>query len=380
MRAAGRELRTGMGPDTSPASIARTVVTTTMTVVAIVLGLYLIFLLRQPLGWVAIASFVAVALSGPVTWFGRWMKRGWAITVTLLLVLLVPVAVIAIVVPPLVREGSQLVEKVPDYAREFDDYVNNNERLKRLNAEYDITQKVQDWANDLPSRIGDAAQVLGDVGVGLVNSIFAALTIFIMTAFILGSGPRWIRTLLALQPPERARRLGDTLDRMGQAVGAYVAGALLQAFVAGITTFIMLTILGVPFAAPLAVLTALFDLIPMVGATIGAVIVGIVTVFADFPLDTIIWVIWAIAYQQIENNLIQPRIQNRAVGIHPFGVIFAVLCGGTLLGIPGAILAVPVAASLQIAAKDWWTWRTERQAAIVLPSGAPPPETPTAPA
>lgn len=361
-----------MGPDVPPSSIARTVFTTTITVVAIVLGLYLMYLLRKPLGWAAIACFVAVALSGPVAWFSRWMKRGFAITLTLLLVLLVPVAVLAIVIPPLVREGTHLVEKVPDYAREFDDYVNNNEKLTRLNEEYDITRKVQDWANELPSRIGDAAQLLGDVGVGFVNSIFAAVTIFIMTAFILGSGPRWVRMLLSFQPPDRQRRFAVTLERMSQAVGAYVAGALLQALIAGITTFIVLTILGIPFAAPLAVATALFDLIPMVGATIGAVIVGIVTVFADFPLDTIIWVIWAIVYQQVENNLIQPRIQNRAVGIHPFGVIFAVLCGGTLLGIPGAILAVPVAASLQILAKDLWQWRAERRVGLELPDGGGP--------
>lgn len=367
-----------MGHDVPPASIARTVFTTTITVVAIVLGLYLIYLLRQPLGWAAIACFVSVALSGPVAWFSRWMKRGWAITVTLLLVLLVPVVVMGIVVPPLVREGTKLVEKTPEYARQFDDYVNNNERLQKLNEQYEITRKVQDWANDLPSRIGDAAQVLGDVGVGLVSSIFAAVTIFIMTAFILGSGPRWVRMLLALQPPERRDRLGTTLERMGQAVGAYVAGALLQALLAGITTFIVLTILGVPFAAPLAVATAMFDLIPMVGATIGAVIVGIVTVFADFPLDTIIWVIWAIVYQQVENNLIQPRIQNRAVGIHPFGVIFAVLCGGTLLGIPGAILAVPVAASLQILAKDLWQYRAEQRIGLTLPAGVAGPEPPSA--
>lgn len=361
-----------MGTDASPSSIARTVFTTTITVVAIVLGLYLIFLLRQPLGWVAIACFVSVALSGPVAWFSRWMKRGWAIAITLLLVLLVPVGITAIMVPPLVKEGSKLVEKVPDYAREFSDYVNNNERLQRLNDEYDITSKIQDWANDLPSRIGDAAELLGNLGVGVVNSLFAAVTIFIMTAFILGSGPSWVRMLLSLQPAARGRRLGATLERMAQAVGAYVAGALLQAFVAGITTYIVLKILGIPFAAPLAVLTGLFDLIPMVGATIGAVIVGIVTVFADFPTDTIIWVIWAIVYQQIENNLIQPRIQNRAVGIHPFGVILAVLCGGTLLGVAGAILAVPVAASLQIAGKDLWRWRAEQRAGVQNPPGIEP--------
>ncbi len=350
-------------------SLARTVFTTTITVVAVVAGLYLIYLLRKPIGWLLVATFIAVALSGPVAWLSRWMRRGLAIALTLISVLLIPVAVIAIVVPPLVREGSHLVEKVPDYANELSDYVNRNERLQRLNDEYDITEKLQRWANNLPSRIGDAAEVLGNLGIGIVNSVFAAVTIFIMVAFILGSGPRWIRALLELQPPERARRIGGTLERMGQAVGAYVAGALLQALVAGVTTFVVLTILGIPFAAPLAVLTAIFDLIPMVGATIGAVIVGIVTVFADFPLDTIIWVVWAIVYQQIENNLIQPRIQNRAVGVHPFGVIFAVLCGGTLLGVPGALLAVPVAASLQIAVRDWWQWRAERAGELTLPPG-----------
>jgi predicted PurR-regulated permease PerM len=357
-----------MNAEPRTTSLARTVFTTTITVVAVVAGLYLLFLLRKPIGWLLIAGFVAVALSGPVAFLSRWMRRGLAITLTLISVLLIPVAAIAIVVPPLVKEGSNLVEKIPDYAREFNDYVNENERLRRIDEEYDVTGKIQDWANDLPSRIGDAAELLGNLGVGIVNSVFAAVTIFIMVAFILGSGPRWIRALLAFHPPERQRRFGATLERMGQAVGAYVAGALLQAFVAGMTTFIVLKILGIPFAGPLAVLTAVFDLIPMVGATIGAVVVGIVTVFADFPLDTIIWVIWAIVYQQVENNLIQPRIQNRAVGVHPFGVIFAVLCGGTLLGVPGALLAVPVAASLQIAVKDWWEWRSESAAAVELPS------------
>ena len=106
----------------------------------------------------------------------------------------------------------------------------------------------------------------------------------------------------------------------------------------------MLKILGVPFAGPLAVIIFFLDLIPLVGATIGAVLVGVVTVFNDFPTVTIIWVVWSIAYQQVENNLIQPQIQKRAVNINPFLVIVAVLFGSTLLGIVGALVAVPVAA------------------------------------
>ncbi len=95
------------------------------------------------------------------------------------------------------------------------------------------------------------------------------------------------------------------------------------------------------------------DLIPLVGATIGAVLVGVVTVFSDFPTVTIIWAVWSIVYQQVENNLIQPQIQRRAVNINPFLVIVAVLFGSTLLGIIGALVAVPVAATIQIAVREW---------------------------
>lgn len=138
---------------------------------------------------------------------------------------------------------------------------------------------------------------------------------------------------------------------------------MLQAAIAGTLAFVVMTILGVPFAAPLAVLVALFGLIPMVGATIAAVVVGIVTVFNDFPTATVVWTVWAVVYQQIENTVIQPRIQKRAVGVHPLGVMVAVLFGGSLLGVIGALLAVPVAASLQIGVQAWWAYRQEEAGA-----------------
>jgi predicted PurR-regulated permease PerM len=148
---------------------------------------------------------------------------------------------------------------------------------------------------------------------------------------------------------------------MSAAIGNYVGGALAQAVIAGITAFIVMKILGIPFAGPLAVLVGIADLIPLVGATIAAIIVGIVTVFADFPIDTIIWAIWAIVYQQLENTVIQPQIQRRAVDLNPFVVLVSVLFGSTLFGILGALLAIPFAASLQIAVMEWWQFRQESQ-------------------
>jgi predicted PurR-regulated permease PerM len=190
----------------------------------------------------------------------------------------------------------------------------------------------------------------------------------VLSIFMVGSGPRWVRQALALQPRERAERVERALEHMASAVGTFVAGALIQALICGVLTFIVLTVLGVPFAAPLAVLSGLFDLIPLVGATIGAVLVGIVTLFADFPLDTIIWTVWAVVYQQIENTVIQPQIQRRAVNVHPFVVLVSVLFGSTLFGVAGALLAIPVAASIQIAVAEWWTYRREQS--------RPPPITP----
>jgi predicted PurR-regulated permease PerM len=139
----------------------------------------------------------------------------------------------------------------------------------------------------------------------------------------------------------------------------------------------------VPFAAPLSVLTAFFDLIPLVGATIAAIVVGIVTVFVNFPTATIVWVIWAIVYQQLENNVIQPQIQKRALDIHPFVVLVSVLFGSALFGVAGALLAIPVAASAQIAVLEWWRFThpgPDPAVGDASPPGALPPPSGTAPA
>jgi predicted PurR-regulated permease PerM len=335
------------------APAARTVVRTVLIVVAVFVCLYLIYLLRKPIGWLLIAAFLAIALSGPVNLLHRRMRRGFAIAIVYLVMLMIPVGIGALIVPPIVNGAEDLATNAPAYAKDVTKFVNENERLQELNDDYDITAKLQEEAAKLPEKLGDAASVLSDVGLGIVNSIFAVVTILILTAFMLGGGRRWIQAWLRFVPEDRAERIERVVDRSARAVGNYVAGALAQALLAAVTSFIVLKILGIPFAAPLALIVFFFDLIPMVGATIGAIIIGIVTLFGDFPADTIIWAVWSIVYQQVENNLVQPQIQKRAVDINPFLVIVSVLFGGTLLGIIGALMAVPVAATIQIALREW---------------------------
>lgn len=349
----------------------RDIVRIVLVVVAVAIVLYLLWLLRKPISWVLISIFLAVALSPPVNRLSRRMRRGFAVALVYIGLLLVPIMLIALIVPPVINGANDFANNVPRYANDVTDYVQKNKTLRDLNRDYDITQKLQDEAGKLPSRLGGAAGTLRDIGFGIVNSLFALLTILVLTAFLLSNGRAWVDQLLASRPPHQRERLRRSLDNMAAAVSGYVAGALTIAVIAGTATFIVLTILGVPFSGPLAVMAGLMSLIPMVGATIAAVIIGVVTLFEDFPTATIIWTIWAIGYQQIENNLIQPQIQKRTVNVHPFITIVAVLCGATLLGVMGAIVAIPIAASIQILVREYVDLRT-----LSLKTSEPPPPEP----
>jgi predicted PurR-regulated permease PerM len=342
-------------------NLTRVVVRTVVIVLVAVVAVYVMYLLRRPIGWLVIAGFLAVAMSGPVNLLHRHMRRGLAIAIAYLVLFMFPVALGAILVPSIVRAGNDLADNVPGYVNDVQDYVNKNENLRKINDDYEITDKLKEQADKLPSKLGGAAGTLADLGSGLVSGIFAAVTILILSIFMVSRGREWLEAFLAIQAPDSEARLRRALDRSANAVGAYVAGMLLQATIAGVTTFIVLKMLGVPFAAALAVVVFFFDLIPLVGATIAAVLVGIVTVFADFPLDTIIWTVWAIVYQQVENTVIQPRIQSRAVNVQPFVVLVAVLFGSTLFGIAGALLAIPAAATIQIGLHEYWQYRKEIQ-------------------
>ena len=350
-----------------------------LTVVCVAISLYLLYVLRQPISWILIAAFLAVALSPPVNVLERHMRRGFAITIVFLGLLAIPIALIALIVPPLINEANDFADEVPGYARDVTVYVKENDQLRDINQDYDITSKLEDEAGKLPDRLGGAAGTLRDVGFGIVNSLFALITILVLTAFLLGSGRVWVDAMIRSRPPAQRERLRRSLDNMASAVSGYVAGALLIALIAGVATYVVLLILGVPFRGPLALIAGLFSLIPLVGATIAAVLIGLVTVFEDFPTTTIIWVIWAIAYQQFENHVIQPQVQKRTVKVQPFITIVAVLFGATLLGVMGALVAIPIAASIQILLREYVDLRTLSIKAHPPEPPPPPPEPPAKP-
>jgi predicted PurR-regulated permease PerM len=350
-----------------------------LIVVLSALALYVIYRLRTPISYVLIAAFIAVAASGPVNSLNRYMRRGFAITLVYLGIILMPLAIGAILIPPLIEGATELVNDLPSYAQDLDETFSDNETLSQLNEDYDLTAKLEEAAGDLAGDLGSTAGTLADIGGGIVSSLFAVVTILVLSMFLVSRGRGWVDGLVDRRPRAEADVIKRALDHMAFAVGGYIGGALAQATVAGIAAFLMLEILGAPATLALAVVIAIFDIVPLVGATLGAVIVGIVLLFAaDFPADVIAWAIFAIVYQQFENYVVQPRIQSRAVNLDPFVVVIAALFGGTLFGVIGALVAIPIAAAMQIGIREYLEYRKAHPVAQAdggTPPTGPPPAT-----
>ncbi len=338
---------------------------------------YLLVQVRSTLLLLAIAIFLAVALGPAVDFFSFKLPRAAAILLIYVMIFCVFGGVLSLVVPPVVNGASDLSRDVPGYV----DDLRNNKKIREFDDKYDITTKLKEEATKLPDKIGDAAGALQSIAAGVFNAAFQLLTILTMTFFLLLDGKRMARFLLRRFGGDHEQRLEGVLGRIYRATSGYVSGALTITTINGILTFIVLSILGVPFAVPLAVMMSFFGLIPLVGATIGGVIILLVTLFTDFPSATIIYGIFLICYQQVENNVLQPFIFKRAVNVHPLAVIVAILAGSAVLGVVGALVAIPVAAAVQIVLREFFGTPPEDEpiARIEPPDRQPPPEGPPPP-
>jgi predicted PurR-regulated permease PerM len=156
---------------------------------------------------------------------------------------------------------------------------------------------------------------------------------------------------------EREQRYRRLVIEVQQAVAKYVLGNIIISVLATIATWIVLMILGVPYALSLGIVVGFFDLLPLVGATLGAIVVALTTLTVDFPVATIVWIAFIIIWQRIEDYVVQPLVYGRALNVNPIVTILAVLIGASLLGILGALIAIPTAAAIQIVLTDWWRMR-----------------------
>ncbi len=334
----------------------RLIVKIVLVAAATVAGLYILYRIRNVVGLLLIATFFALAIAPAVNWLDeRRVPRPAAILLSYLAIAGVIFGIGLLLVPPLVDGVEEIGEDFPGLIEDLRD----NETFREYDDDYEITEKLQEQASELPSRLGDAAGTLSDVTVGVFSSFVQLFAILVIAFFLLMEGSRILNFLYSQVPEHRARRLRTIADEASSAVSGYMFGAFTLAFLAGCVTYATLSILGVPFAVPLAILFAFLDLVPLVGATIGGILVGIVVAFFDFPGDLIIWAIVVVGYQQLENYVLQPFIYGKAVQVHPLFVLIAILIGASLLGVLGALIAIPVSALVQSVVRDWWRFRQE---------------------
>ena len=351
----------------------RTIARVFFTLVGLAVLLYLLFLVRSVIQLVLIAVFLAIALGPAVDLFARrGAPRPLAIVGVFLSVGLVIFIIGLLVVPPVVDQVETLATDAPGYVED----LRENATIRRYDDRYDISARLTDQAERLPSRLGDAASALQAVTIGVFATLIQLITVLTICFFLLLDGRRIAEFALEQVAPDKRERYTKVAMDIYRSVGGYVAGALTIATVCGLVTYFTLMLLDVPFLVPLSVLMGFLALIPLVGATLGGFIVAGVTLLNDFPRDTIIWVIVAIVYQQIENNVLQPQVYKRTVDLHPLVIVTAILIGASLLGVLGALVAIPIAAAFQIVLRDYWTHRTVRSSVLSTqgdPIEAPPP-------
>ena len=352
----------------------RTVVVVVLTAVAVLAALYLLYTLQQIVRWLVIAVFLAAALNPLVNWLQRrHVPRGLAIGLVYLALLLLVAALGALVLPPVVAQVRGLVTTLVDTVRQPGGVTAEVEKLARQYGLADYVDALRTQIRALPSQLSAATGPLIQVTKGVIGSVTALLSILLLSFFLLLDGERFVEAGLGLVAPPQRPRLRRLLAQAAAAVHGYISGNLAISLIAGVGACLVMALLRVPYAVALALLVALLDLIPLVGATLGAAIVVIVGFFVS-PLTAIILLVYFIIYQQVENNVLQPLVYGRSVKLHPLVIFVAVLVGGALLGILGALIAIPIAEIIRIGAAEWLASRwDETSAAGVPPTGAKDP-------
>ena len=290
------------------------------------------------------AAFLAIGLNPAVEAIERrHIRRSLAVGVVLFVVVLFFVGFGFAVVPPIVEQAQELLEDAPQYVAQLQD----NERIASLDERFGLLDRAQDLLDD-PERIGlgAAGGVLG-LGRVVLGFFFSTLTVLIVTLYFLANLPAIKARAYRLVPRSRRARVGLLGDEILSRVGGYVAGAVSIAALNAGLTYCLLTVLDIDYAVALSLVAFLTGLIPLIGATIGAVLLTGVALFSSLQAGIIV-AVWFVVYQQIENYLLYPRIMQRSVDVSPAATVVAVLVGGALLGVLGALLAIPIAAAVSL--------------------------------
>lgn len=343
-------------PDRQPVPV-RTILATIGLVLATLVAIRMVQLLTNVIGLLVVAGFCAIVLTPSVDYLERkGMRRSMSTIIVFLLGLGLLAGMLTLFIQPIVREVNDFIDDFPQFvenAREGRGAVGR--LVQRFDIDTYIEENQAQWQDSLSNAGAPALSVVRRVAGGL----FAFLTILVLTFLMVLEGPKLTSSSLKVIGTQHRERVRHIAADCAKAVTGYMAGNLLISVVAGVTTFVFLTVVGVPFAGVLGLWVAFADLIPLVGATLGAIpTIGVA--FLASPGKGIAALIFYIFYQQLENHILQPTIMSRTVAINPLAVLVSVLVGVQLFGLVGALLAIPVAGVLQVVIRNLYDEREGR--------------------
>lgn len=301
--------------------------------------------LSQVFTLLLVSLFLALGLDPVVRFLQRHgLSRGWAITVVFVAVIGVFAALVGLLLPPLATQATDLANNAPDYVQS----LLRNKQVRELDQHYHVITKLQE---QLQSKLSDGqaiTSVFGGVlgaGKAALSGAFSAFTVLVLTLYLTASLTTVKEVCYRAVPASRRDRVRNLSEEITRRVGGYVIGQVAVASTNAVCSYILLRILGLPYPEALAVLVGILGLIPMVGATLGAVVVVLVALFSSVT-TAIVAAVYYIVYQQVENYVIAPRVMKRTVAVPGAVTVIAALAGGTLLGVVGALMAIPTAAGL----------------------------------
>ncbi len=339
----------------------QTVIRVIALVVATLIGFQLLRSFALALQLIFIAFFLSLALNPAVSWFSRKLKLKSRISATAISYILVVVSVgslIAYVVPPLVSQTAGFISNVP---QTLENLQRNDSPLSGIIERYNLEQQIDGLADDLRERTGDFSQPVIATAGRVGGAIVSLITVLVLTFMMLVEGPRWIKRYMSLIPQARRKHQTYLAQKMYGVVTGYVNGQVLLSVIGATSAFIVLaivsTLLGVSInAVALAGILVFTGLIPMIGNTIGGVILVVSCLFVSLPLAIIMGVFFTL-YQQIENVTLQPYIQSKYNEVTPLLVFVSALLGISAGGFIGALIAIPVAGCLKILFLDYLSRR-----------------------
>ncbi len=310
---------------------------------------------RSVLILIVVAMLLAIGLNPTVEWLmRRGMRRPVAVTVVFVVFLLGCAGFALAVVPPVLEQTQEFVDRAPAVL----DDLQESPTVSRLNENVGVLDRARTYVTDenLGRRVFGG--ILG-VGMFVLGALFSAFTVLILTLYFLASLPSMKRQAYQLVPASRRERFALLSDEILVRIGGFVSGAFIVASIAGVASYTFLLIAGVEFALALSLLVGLLALVPMVGATLGALIVSTIAFF-DSPVKALACLVFYGLYQQVENYVIYPRVMRRAIDVPAAATIMAALVGGALLGVVGVLLAIPVAAAAMLIVREVLIPRQER--------------------